>query len=142
LAYLLTLPRNNRYLCAVNYHQFQSCILCTLIQCVRTHGKLYRNTKMTVRILNRPTTNFGAECFELFGRFEVLRQSLQVQRLQGEQWSGFNPRQLMVHLRLVTRVHYFLKALECVPVNYIIPVTLYTYLSSGPCTSETEVPRD
>jgi hypothetical protein len=90
--YLLPLPRNDRFSCAVNYNLSQLCMICTLIKCVRTHGRLYHNTEITVRITNRPTTNFGAECFEFFVRFKVLRQILQVHRLQVEQWPGFNPR--------------------------------------------------
>jgi hypothetical protein len=29
------------------------------------------NTEITVRVTNSPTANIGAECFELFGRFNV-----------------------------------------------------------------------
>jgi hypothetical protein len=74
LTYLLPLPRNNRFfMCS----KLSSLLLmyrmpCSLIQCVRTHDRLYHNTEIIVRITDRPTANFGAEYFELFGRLKVL----------------------------------------------------------------------
>jgi hypothetical protein len=81
-------------------------------------GRCISVTEITVRITNSRTANFGAECFELFGRFKVLRQILRMHRLHADEWSGFNPRHFMGHLGMVTRGHYFLKVLQRFPLNY------------------------